>query len=611
MRISGNPTWLLLSLGAFLVACPGDDKDDTDDPIVEDDTAEDTDGTDQDGDGYNSDEDCDDLDASVYPGADEECDGIDNDCDGEIDEGVTDIYYYDGDGDGFGDPENSTEACEALTDYVPNSNDCDDSDASIYPDAEELCDGLDNDCDGDVDEDLTSATWYADNDGDGYGDPDATQDACEQPTGFVDNDYDCDDGDSGEPVHVSETGATWSKGSKSLDSGVIDSGAGETGAPSGAGTVDDPFDWIQEGIDAANVCVFVFAGTYEENIDFNGKDILVWGVDGAENTTIDGTGDGPTVTFENGESSDAILNGFTITGGTGEASEDSATIDCGSAETCTTYTYTYAGGGIYVNSASPTLQSLIVSDNTLPDYSYTELSDTEDSYVYSYGGGAWFGSSSSVLTDVWFVDNSADEGGGIYVDDGSSIDLTHSGFNGNSAATGGGASAGGALTMLNSVFVNNSTADSGDSYGGAAVDVGTGLFYSTNLTLVGNDGMASLYIGTSGTSTVINTILAENADGYVIDGDSGNTLSITYSDVYSSGGMGYGSGVTDATGADGNIDDDPTFTAWSDDDDYSNDDLSLGSGSPAIDAGSTASVYDDVDGTTNDMGAWGGPQGDW
>ena len=69
--------------------------------------------------------------------------------------------------------------------------------------------------------------------------------------------------------------------------------------------------------------------------------------------------------------------------------------------------------------------------------------------------------------------------------------------------------------------------------------------------------------------------------------------------------------MTDATGADGNIDDDPTFTAWSDDDDYSNDDLSLGSGSPAIDAGSTASVYDDVDGTTNDMGAWGGPQGDW
>ena len=55
MRISGNPTWLLLSLGAFLVACPGDDKDDTEDPIVEDDTAEDTDGTDQEGDGNNSD----------------------------------------------------------------------------------------------------------------------------------------------------------------------------------------------------------------------------------------------------------------------------------------------------------------------------------------------------------------------------------------------------------------------------------------------------------------------------------------------------------------------------------------------------------------------------
>ena len=97
-------------------------------------------------------EDCDDGDAAINPAATEVCDEADNDCDGGVDEGVTDTFYQDQDGDGYGDPNDTQEACSAPSGYVSNDDDCDDSDAAIKPGATEVCDGVDNDCDGNVDE---------------------------------------------------------------------------------------------------------------------------------------------------------------------------------------------------------------------------------------------------------------------------------------------------------------------------------------------------------------------------------------------------------------------------------------------------------------------------
>ena len=68
---------------------------------------------DGDGDGFLSTEDCNDLDATINPAAEELCDSLDNNCDGQIDEDVTTLYYLDADNDGFGDPEVSEESCEA------------------------------------------------------------------------------------------------------------------------------------------------------------------------------------------------------------------------------------------------------------------------------------------------------------------------------------------------------------------------------------------------------------------------------------------------------------------------------------------------------------------
>jgi hypothetical protein len=153
---------------------------------------------DADGDGFNNTEDCDDANALAFPDASEVCDGIDNDCDGTIDNDPTDgtRYYADADGDGYGDPLSSQRTCVPTSGAVTESTDCDDTQSTVHPGAEEVCDGLDNDCDNAVDEDITETlTFYADADGDGYGDPDSALLGCAPTSGMVENADDCNDSD--------------------------------------------------------------------------------------------------------------------------------------------------------------------------------------------------------------------------------------------------------------------------------------------------------------------------------------------------------------------------------------------------------------------------------
>ncbi len=145
-----------------------------------------------DGDGWLNEEDCAPEERDIYPGAVERCDGIDNDCDGDVDEDVTSIYYADEDADGYGDEASPIEACERPEGAAVVGNDCDDSDDGRYPGSPEVCDGVDQDCDGEVDEGVTG-TWWTDADEDGYGDPDGELSACAQPDGSSENDGDCDD----------------------------------------------------------------------------------------------------------------------------------------------------------------------------------------------------------------------------------------------------------------------------------------------------------------------------------------------------------------------------------------------------------------------------------
>ena len=199
---------------------------------------------DADADGFPACDDCDDAALAVNRDAIEVCDGVDNDCDATVDVSASDAgtYYADVDTDGYGDVTATIADCSAPTGYVADATDCDDGNATIHPGADEsdctdatdyncdgsvayedadtdgfpacedcndadpavspsaieVCDGVDNDCNGANDEDTASdaATWYADADADGYGYASATDTACEQPAGYIADSTDCDDADA-------------------------------------------------------------------------------------------------------------------------------------------------------------------------------------------------------------------------------------------------------------------------------------------------------------------------------------------------------------------------------------------------------------------------------
>ena len=111
---------------------------------------------------------------------------------------VIQTWYRDQDGDGYGDPDTTEESCLPPTtgghSYILVAGDCLDTSSSTNPDAEEVCNGNDDDCNGLTDDFAPGASvWYRDADGDGYGNPLISQQSCSQPTGYVSSNQDCDD----------------------------------------------------------------------------------------------------------------------------------------------------------------------------------------------------------------------------------------------------------------------------------------------------------------------------------------------------------------------------------------------------------------------------------
>jgi hypothetical protein len=97
--------------------------------------------------------DCDDNNSAVHPGATEIADGIDNNCNGQADEGLLDLFYLDADGDGYGNSSTVYQGIAPPVGYVSNGTDCDDANAAVNPGAIEICgNGIDDNCSGPIDE---------------------------------------------------------------------------------------------------------------------------------------------------------------------------------------------------------------------------------------------------------------------------------------------------------------------------------------------------------------------------------------------------------------------------------------------------------------------------
>lgn len=141
-------------------------------------------------------DDCNDANSAVYTGATETCNGLDDNCNGSFDEGVTTTYYRDADSDSYGAIASGTvDACSAPSGYVGNIDDCNDGMFSIHPGAAEVCNSVDDNCNGSSDEGVTT-TFYTDADGDTYGNLASPVSACSQPAGTSINSTDCNDASS-------------------------------------------------------------------------------------------------------------------------------------------------------------------------------------------------------------------------------------------------------------------------------------------------------------------------------------------------------------------------------------------------------------------------------
>ncbi|MFT4722682.1 MAG: hypothetical protein ACI897_000760 [Flavobacteriales bacterium] len=88
--------------------------------------------------------------------------------------------------------------------FLVSEGDCNDGDDSIYPGATEVCDGVDNNCDGTIDENFIINQYWLDDDNDGFGNPEISTSSCFTPEGYVSNSNDCDDEDEDVNPNINE-----------------------------------------------------------------------------------------------------------------------------------------------------------------------------------------------------------------------------------------------------------------------------------------------------------------------------------------------------------------------------------------------------------------------
>ena len=457
----------------------------------------------------------------------------------------------DGDGDG----------------WLPSEGDCDDTNPDVHPGAEELCNGIDDDCDGTSDLD-----W--DDDHDGVAD---CADSC--------------------PVQVASA---------------------TVGSPDG--TWSAPFPAIQDGIDHAwtNGCdtVEVAQGVYYENVDYGGAPIYVRSHDGPEVTLIDGQAAGPVVTFATAEDRSAGLDGFTVTNGLAALGAgiyvDSAdpTI-IGNIIEANATTSGGGGGGIGMSNASPLIEANTIRDNDAcfggpeegcdggginirtgaPDI----FSNTIQANGAGDGGGIWMVRSDALMYWNYIISNLADDTDPTSGGQGGGVDIQ--------------------VPSAGTVLTNNVIADNvASTHGGGVVifeagSAGEAVVQHNVIawnTVTDTDYGAGIAIWQYTSPLVRNNVVVYNTGSGIYSNSTGD---IRYNLVYSNT-TNWAGDQGSLTGVNGNLATDPVVTSVTHNADFTDDDWHPASGSPLINAGDPASSSDS-DGSAADIGAHGGSLGVW
>ena len=325
---------------------------------------------------------------------------------------------------------------------------------------------------------------------------------------------------------------------------------------------------IQQAIDNSNDgdVVVVDPGTYRENINFSGKNITLTSTnlndpETVASTIIDGQSKGSVVLFENGETSEAVLSGFTITGGYG--TKDTILSDVG---------YLFWGAGVSCVNASPTVKCNIITGNNGP---LNQQGDDYEQWQLCYGGGVACILSNAIITQNIIKDNTAYGGGGImtYMENPT---ITNNLIYDNSASIGGGIFTISAGQLINNTIVSNSAGllQAGDAIEGAL----GGNVYAVSYMELGQCLIANNIIcnATSGGGLYIEYIEEDFEEGYIAfnnvwNNQPGNYIGID-PDIYEM----IIDGSANRTGRDGNISQDPLFSRGS---------YNISANSPCYDAG--------------------------
>ncbi|MBC8193870.1 MAG: T9SS type A sorting domain-containing protein [Candidatus Marinimicrobia bacterium] len=321
------------------------------------------------------------------------------------------------------------------------------------------------------------------------------------------------------------------------------------------------FGTIQQQINDAvdGEIVLVYPGTYVENINFNGKNITLRSTNGPEATIIDGNANGSTVTFDSGESS-AVLNGFTITGGSGTLNAEGH----------------YVGGGVAVRfNSTPTLMNLIIEgNNALGD------SATGGGIMCSFGSDA-------LIHDVIIRNNEADYAGGFCAYEASPTLNRVEVYGNHGRVTGGGLTFWTSGSRVQNVQVYNNTAlymAPGIWVHKQAAPIFNQVTVTENVCTYGNPAATmggGMGISDGSAPILINSILWDNSPDEIAFYNSmaANQVGVYASDIMGGEAAIETNGNGSVTWGLGNIDLDPEFIAPDDGD------FMLADDSPCIDAG--------------------------